>query len=370
MGSASIASDDMSRLGGYLLRLFARDALALLVVTSVLLFLIQCLRIFDVVSVKGQGFLTLIGQGVLSMPPLVVVFLYVCMGIGLGRSLSALQASYELHIIHANARVRALTAAVLAYALGGALLVTLLANVVEPRAARDLNFWSAQIAADIVGRTLVPHRFNQVMPGVVIVIGGRQGTGEIFDFFADDRRDPESRRTYFARTATVASTDDGYVLQMRDGAIQYHTEDKAFSQVSFGTYEIDIGRFTATEAGTSYAERDSFDLLAEGFSTGLWPEPLLKLLVDRASETIRVIGMSLLVAALAAFPSGARNRRKIPLEVIVLLVAFSERSLSAYAPLPSYLQTLAGVTVILLLALAILIYRLRLFAPVPYRVSA
>lgn len=370
MVSAIVTSEDMSRLGGYLLRLFAFDAFALLVVTTVLLFLIQCLRIFDVVSAKGQGIITLIGQGVLSMPPLVVVFLYVCMGIGLGRSLTALQSSYELHIIHANARVKALIAAVLGYALGGALLVTVLANFVEPGAARQLNLWTAQIAADIVGRTLVPHRFNQVMPGVVIVIGGRQGNGEIFDFFADDRRDPESRRTYFARSATVAATDDGYILQMRDGAIQYHTNDNAFSQVSFGTYDIDIGRFTTTEGATSYAERDSLDLLSEGFSTGEWPDALLKTLVDRASEAIRVVGMSLLVAGIAAFPSGARGRRRIPLELIVLIVAFSERSLSAYAPLPSYLQTLAGVTVILVFALAIVLYRLRVFAPVPHRVGA
>lgn len=360
----------MGRLGRYLLRLFTVDALALLAVTTVLLFLIQCLRIFDVVSVKGQGLWTLLGQGLLSMPPLVVVFLYVCMGIALGRSLSALQASHELHVIHANARVRALLQAILAYAVGGAILVTVLANFAEPLASKQLSQWSAQIAADIVSRTLVPHRFSEVTPGVVMVIGGRQGSGEITDFFADDRRDPRTRRTYIARSATVASTDDGYVLLLRDGAIQYHTERDAFSQVSFGTYDIDIARFTTVSDTGSYAMRDTLDLIREGLAQGHWPDDMLKRIVDRLSETIRVLGMALLVASIAAFPSGARHKRRLPLEVVVLIIAFSERSLSAYAPLPSYLQTLAGVTVILLAAVAIFAYRLRLFHPAPRRVAA
>lgn len=360
----------MGRLGRYLLRLFAVDALALLAVTTVLLFLIQCLRIFDVVSVKGQGLWTLLGQGVLSMPPLVVVFLYVCMGIALGRSLSALQASHELHVIHANARVRALIRAILVYAAGGALLVTVLANFAEPLAGKQLSQWSAQIAADIVSRTLVPHRFSEVTPGVVMVIGGRQGSGEITDFFADDRRDPQTRRTYIARSATVASTEDGYVLLLRDGAIQYHTSRDAFSQVSFGTYDIDVARFTTVTDTGSYAMRDTLDLINDGLARGSWPDDMLKRIIDRLSETVRVIGMVLLVAAIAAFPSGARHKRRLPLEVVVLIVAFSERSLSAYAPLPSYLQTLAGVTVILIAAVAVLGWRLRLFQPAPRRIAA
>ena len=88
----------MKRLSLYLARLFAVDAIALFAVAVFLLFLIQCLRIFDVVSVKGQSILTLLGQALLTMPSLAVVFLYVCVGIGLGRALRNIQSNQELHI--------------------------------------------------------------------------------------------------------------------------------------------------------------------------------------------------------------------------------------------------------------------------------
>src|SRR3954454_6331956 len=77
----------MSRLSRYLLRLFTSEAMALFAVAAFLLFLIQCLRLFDVVADKGQSLLTLIGQALLGMPSLGIVFLYVCLGIGLGRAL-------------------------------------------------------------------------------------------------------------------------------------------------------------------------------------------------------------------------------------------------------------------------------------------
>ena len=77
----------MSRLTRYLVGLFWSNALLFAGVATVLIWLIQCLRVFDVVSVKGQSIFTLVGQAVLSMPPLLIVFLYVCLGIGMGRAL-------------------------------------------------------------------------------------------------------------------------------------------------------------------------------------------------------------------------------------------------------------------------------------------
>ena len=60
----------MARLSRYLLRLFWSEAMALFAVAAFLLFLIQCLRLFDLVSDKGQNVLTLIGQALLTMPGL------------------------------------------------------------------------------------------------------------------------------------------------------------------------------------------------------------------------------------------------------------------------------------------------------------
>ena len=83
----------MRRLTIYLARLFATDALILTAIVCVLLWLVNCLRLFEIVSVQGQGFLTLAVQAVYTMPPLLLSFFYICVGIGMIRALSAMQLS-------------------------------------------------------------------------------------------------------------------------------------------------------------------------------------------------------------------------------------------------------------------------------------
>ena len=360
----SHAKTQMTRLSAYLVRLFARDALAIFTVGLVLLYLIQCLRIFDVVSVNGQSLFTLLGQAALGMPALAIVFGYVCMGIGLARGLAALQSSQELHIIHSNRRVRALLTAIAVFAGVGTLIVLLLSNFVEPAANGRLNDWSASVAADIVGRTLTPHRFSEVVPNVVIVIGGRQGTGQISDFFADDRRDPDMRRSYIAKAAVVAEDHDGYVLELHDGSIQYLSSDNEFSQVSFHRYNITLSRLIEPlENRDRLAESNSFELLLGAVSSGIWSEDLASRLTGRLGDGLKVVAMCLFVAAMAVFPHARRKRFAVPLEIAVLVVAFIESAIGTYAPGPKLVVLVAGSLLVSLVSLLLLLYRLRVFAP-------
>ena len=113
------------------------------------------------------------------------------------------------------------------YALSGALVLLVLAHVVDPMSMRSSNEWSSSIAADLVSRAMVPHKFTDVVSDVSMVIGARDGEGNITDFFADDRRDPEQRRTYFAKSAIITQDEQGYVLRMRDGAMQISHQRQA-----------------------------------------------------------------------------------------------------------------------------------------------
>jgi lipopolysaccharide export system permease protein len=360
----------MRRLSLYLARLFAVDAIALFAVAMFLLFLIQCLRIFDVVSVKGQSFLTLIGQAVLTMPQLALVFLYVCIGIGLGRALRNMQANHELHIIHSSRRLPALLGGIGIYTGVCALIVLLLSNVVEPATTRQVNEWSASVTADLVGRTLRPHRFAEVVPGVNMVIGGREGDGHITEFFADDNRNAESRRTYVARSAIIAQDEEGYVLQLLDGSIQYMTEDFQFSQVAFQRYDLALERLTGdTAARSALTERGSIDLVGEALATGLWTPEVLAILGKRLGEALRVVAICVFVAAIAAFPHGRRGR-EMPLELVVLGAAFLERGVTSFPGVTEYVGSLGGTTVLLALSAVALLFRLRVHAPVWRRAAA
>jgi len=346
----------MKRLTAYLVRLFVVDALILFGVLCALLWMVNCLRSFDVVSVKGQSALVLGIQALYTMPPLAIAFFYVCIGIGLVRALQALQTSRELHIIHINYGLPSLWRASAVVAGVGVLGVLVLSNFIEPYANRQLNALNASIAADLVSSTLRPGRFTQVTPGVVLLIGGRAADGEISEFFADDRRDPEVRRTYIATSARVATDGQNYVLELRDGSLQNSAADGRFSEVSFMRYDVNVETLAQAISYTDpRSEKDSVELVTSALSSGQWDEGLTMLLANRSAEGLRVIGIAMVALALAGFPSGRRTRIAMPLEAVVLLIAFAERGLSAYSPLGAATGALGMIGV----AGAIIIWRTR-----------
>lgn len=348
----------MRRLTAYLLRMFAADALGLFGVTMVLLWLIQALRIFDVVSVKGQNVLTLLAQAALGMPPFAVIFMYVCAGIGIARALRAMAQSHELHIIHAGRRVGALVAATFLFGLFGALMVFVLANFVQPLANRQLSSWSASIAADLVGRSLVPNRFTQVAPNVIVVIGGRSPTGEITDFFANDRRDEAIQRTYFAKTAVVVQDDEGYVMQLHNGSVQSATASGGFSEIAFGTYNLALDQLTSDPGnGDYFGQSDTITLIRNDLTGGNWNQQSFDTVLPRLVEGPRVFAFCLLILAIAGFPSGKRFGLRLPLEIGILVVAFVERGFTAYVGGP--FAPMAGPSLLLVAALLLLAFRLR-----------
>ncbi|HVX73021.1 MAG: LptF/LptG family permease [Devosia sp.] len=357
----------MARLSRYLARLFWSEAMALFAVAAFLLFLIQCLRLFDLVSDKGQNVLTLVGQALLTMPGLGVAFLYVCLGIGLGRALRRLQASSELGIIHSNGLLPALLRAIGLYTLIGTLGVLLLSHVADPLGSRVTNDWSTSIAADLVSRSMIPHRFTSLGGGVSMVIGGRDSRGNISDFFADDPRDPDSHRTYFARAAIITHDEQGYVLRMRDGAVQYLSADGRFSQVAFKQYDLPMDQLAADAgAADGLGQTPSYDLVATALETGHWDPAVVKILLKRSGEGLRVLALCALVAALALFPSG-RRRADAPVEIAVLGAAFIERALTSYIVGPGIFSVASGSVIILIGAAAILCVRLRVFRPIRWR---
>jgi lipopolysaccharide export system permease protein len=354
----------MARLSRYLLKLFSVEAMSLFAVAAILLFLIQCLRLFDLVSTRGQSLLTLLGQAALGMPSLGIVFLYVCLAIGLGRALRGLQHKSELQIIHVSSLVPALMRAVLVYALGGMVLLLGLAHIVDPASVRTTSTWSESIAADLVSRSMIPHRFTEVVTGVSMIIGSRDSEGQITDFFADDTRSASSRRTYIAKSALITRDDQGFVLRLRDGAIQQFSATKRLSEISFTRYDLALDSLTGeAEAVDSLARTSSLEIVGRALEGKNLTRNEVRALVRRTVEGLRVVALCLFVAALAAFPSGNRRRIAAPIELVALGAAFAERGITSYVSLPSPVDLFAGPLLLTLVALVILAIRFRVFVP-------
>jgi lipopolysaccharide export system permease protein len=355
----------MARLSRYLLRLFTSEAMALFAVALVLLFLIQCLAQFGIVAERGQSLLALLGQAALGMTSPAIVVLYVCLGIGLGRALRGLQERSELQVIHVNVLVGALLRSVFVYALGGSAVLLLLAHLIDPLSAKTTDSWSASIAADLVSRSMVPHRFTEVDEGVSMIIGSRDANGEITDFFADDTRDPASRRTYFAQSAIITRDEQGFVLRMQDGAIQRLSAEKRISQISFARYDLALDELTGDiESSSGLTATSSIDIVQEGLAAGKWTKAQVEALTRRTVEGFRVLAMCLFVASLAMFPNGNRRRFALPLEIVILGAAFIERGITSYAPVPEPYDLAAGPVALAVAAIAVLAVRLRVFLPV------
>ena len=355
----------MGRLTLYLLRVFTSEAMALFAVALFLLFLIQCLALFGLVAEQGQGLLILMGQATLGMSTLAIVFLYVCLGIGLARGLRGLQDRAELQVIHVNSLTGALMRAILVYALGGAVVLLALAHIVEPQSARSKSDLAASIAADLVSRSMIPHRFTEVMDGVSFLIGSRDSEGRITDFFADDTRAPEMRRTYFAQSALIARDEQGYVLRMFDGAIQQFGADKRISQIAFTRYDLALDQLTGSvEVSNGLAATPTPEIVRDALAAGSWSPAQIDAVAKRSVEGLRVIAICLFVASLATFPTGNRRRRfAVPVELTVLAVTFIERGVSSYAPLPEPLNMAAGPVLLGSIAFLSLTIRFRFFLP-------
>ena len=93
-------------------------------------------------------------------------------------------------------------------------------------------------------------------------------------------------------------------------------------------------------------------------------------MAERTADGLRVLALCLFVAAISAFPSGRRREPVLPVEIAVLGIVLLERAVTSYAPVAGWARETSGVITLILLSTAILIYRLRVFAPLPREVHS
>ncbi|MCB1518711.1 MAG: LptF/LptG family permease [Hyphomicrobiaceae bacterium] len=348
----------MSRLTRYLLGQFLHDAIALCLIAATLVWLTNMLELFDLVTAKGQGLITLAGQAFLATPALTREILYICMAIGLARAFAALQNSRELHTIHITDRVRAIWGALVWFSVIGVVLVEFLAHWAEPVATRSAVEWQAQIAAELVGENLTPGRFTEISDGVVVRIGPRLPDGTITNFFADDSRSP-TRRTYFADTAVVIQKGNGYQISLRDGRVETKPVDDKYTEVAFSRYELEVDSLTEVKNPANDARQRSTLQLIE---MGRYNARVVTYLHKRTAEALRIVAIFLLVASFMMIPNSARRQNWMSAELFILVTCFAERSLSNLAAGATPYGHYLGPLLMLIAGVSVATYRFRVQA--------
>ncbi len=329
----SCSCANMSRLARYIILQSAKGAISLFLVAAFLVWLTQMLRIFDLVTAKGQDMFTLAGQAFLTTAPLALQIIYICVGIGMARAFRSLQLSRELHIIHISKRTGAIWSGVFLFAIMGALVALLFANFIEPLAKRTATAWSAQIAVDLLGRALTPKRFTEISKGVVLYIGDRNKNGTIENFFAYDSRNPDFKRTYSAKSAIIIAGKDGFQISLSNGRFQIIPKGGKYSEVAFSRYDLSVNELIKEPKPQNPKDnRNTWQIVQAAIAAGKMTPSIVNQLAQRMAEGVRVIGISLLIASLVAFPHARRKRELFPSELGVLALAFAERFLSNGAP--------------------------------------
>ncbi len=344
----------MTKLARYLTTKFIFQSLSIFLVAALLVWITQTLRLFDIITAKGQDIFTLLGQATLTTPRLGMAIIYICMGIGLARVMRSLQDSKELHTIHSTRRTSALFVAIASFIFAGMIVTSLIANWVEPWSNKAYNKWNEEIAADLVGRALNPNRFSEVVPGLIIVIGGRLDDGTITDFFANDKRDEKTQRTYISKRANIIFDDKGYNISLIDGAMQFRREGGQFNEISFNRYDLSLDKLTGeTGAKNIVHETDSLALILDGMEQGKISANVWRELNERFMETLRVLALCIFVASITIYPHAKRGKRSFPIEIIVLFIGLGEQvigvSISKALPTGLYSSSLILITTALLI---------------------
>ncbi|MCD7060832.1 LptF/LptG family permease [Pelagibacterium xiamenense] len=353
----------MDRLSRYLTAQFFVQALTIFLAGGALIWLMQLLRLFDLVSSQGQNILTLMGQSALTTPSYARSILYVCLAIGLVRGLRALQSSRELHTIHAAQRTPALWTSIAVFTVIGMLAVGAVAHWIEPHARRVSAEWSADIAADVVGRALVPGQFTELQDGLVFSIGGRRADGTLVEFFFDDTTS-DTRRTYFADTARVYEDASGYQLILNDGAIQYESaEQQGLSQIAFGQYHISLASLIDSSRPDAGIDQLDTPALLDALARDAIAHPgrALAAVHSRLADGLRAVAFCFLAASLAGFPHGRRGGFRAPMELVILVIAFAEQAVSAFSG--GGANHYIAPSAILAFAVALFAYRMRYASP-------
>jgi lipopolysaccharide export system permease protein len=255
----------MNLLERYVLRKVSLALVVTLLALSGTIWLSQSLREFDLVTARGQSFLTFFHVTALVFPSLVVVIAPVATLVAVIHVLSGLNTDSELVVMASSgARPVLLLKPILLVGLATALVVAAMTLYYAPLTQRMGRELLARINTDIVTSVLREGQFMTLTPGLTINIRDRGTDGVLHGVFVSDDREDEETVTYLAERGAVLDNPLGLFLVMQDGVIQRSSKTKdEISIIQFRSYAFDLSNFSDPQAVENFrpAERDTPYLL-------------------------------------------------------------------------------------------------------------
>ncbi|HUK57996.1 MAG TPA: LptF/LptG family permease [Stellaceae bacterium] len=235
---------------------------------AVAVWLIQSLRLIDLIVNRGLSLGLFLYLALLILPRLVEVVLPIAVFVGILFIYNKLTTESELLVMRAAgmseaglarpALIAGLIASILLYALS--LEIVPAAN----RAFKDLQFQIRNRFASVLVQDGI---FNTISDRLMVYDMGRNDAGDLMGLVIYDARDPQKPVTIFAERGAFADTPDGPRLLLANGTRQQRDKENGhISTLSFERYTLDLAGLADTAATRDRQpdERHTLELLFPG----------------------------------------------------------------------------------------------------------
>jgi lipopolysaccharide export system permease protein len=251
----------MGSIGRYIFSTTLAAFVLVCVTLTLLMWITQAMRDFDLMTDQGQNFLTFVGITGLLIPLLVLIIAPIAFMVAMTHVLSKLGNDSELIVMNgAGMSPWHIFRPFLAVALLITLLLVALAFYLSPKSLRALRDWVTEVRGDLVNNVVQPGRFIAINSGrLTFHIRERAPNGELLGIFIDDQRDPKERATVLAEEGQVSKNDRGTYLLLARGSVQrQQTANGSTNIVLFDNYAFDLSQLASKPGVTKYSVRESY----------------------------------------------------------------------------------------------------------------
>lgn len=310
----------MDLLTRYILKKYLIAAASLAFLLCFLGWLVQLLRAVDLVTNKGQGVSAMIYQSFLGIPDVLAIVLFICVALGVSRTVRGLQLSKEIFPIYAGVGLRPLVRSWAVFMAISILISLSLSHFVVPTAKYVAAVQSDEINTDLVANSSRPGKFTKVSDGLTMMIRDRAPDGTGLGFFIYDTRDPNRSQTIVAEESQLAQVDGVLTVRLSRGSMQYFTyATRKMTGLEFETYSLALSDLADSNSAQAVAPH-SLRMLGQLAASTLSDRDRLTL-HERNAGALYVFAMGMLAFFMVSRPNTMRGKTRISVDFIVLAIA-------------------------------------------------
>jgi lipopolysaccharide export system permease protein len=321
----------MNLLSRYIFKQTLFSFLVILGSLTVLVWLTQALKEFDLVTTKGQAFGIFLLVTMLVLPKFISILAPIALFISTIFVLNKLNADNELVVINAAGASRWRTISpFLVLATLVCIGVIVINMVFMPRTNGILRGLVSEIRTDVLNLMLREGRFSTPQPGLTFHVRERTAEGALLGLLVNDERDPDERTTYFAEQGRLIRDGEKNYLQMENGSYQIVSDDISKTRmVTFSQYAFDLSQFEqdSTSIYTQPEERSMeflFNPDGEDPFYKAQPGMFRSELHNRLYGTIYPFALVMIAIATVGFARTTRQNRGLGI-VAAIVIAFAAR---------------------------------------------